>query len=112
MRTEYRRSVSAINLAVFFWGVTPVFVKASDATSSAILAFRLIISAPIALLFFYREGSRFTRGLVLKAAIPAFFFYVSTVLIIHFTVPMSSNFYYSIVQKVKPGGDPCFVVYM
>lgn len=78
MRTEYRRSVSAINLAVFFWGITPVFVKASDATSSAILAFRLIISAPIALLFFYREGSRFSRGLVLKAAIPAFFFYVST----------------------------------
>jgi drug/metabolite transporter (DMT)-like permease len=78
VRSGYQRSIAAVNLAVIFWGITPVFVKASEATSSALLTYRLVISAPLALLFFAREKSRFTRSIFLSAMIPALFFYIST----------------------------------
>lgn len=75
---EYRRSVIGVNVAVFFWGITPVFVKASNSTSSAILAFRLLITTPIAFWFFFREGSRVTPKIFSVASVPAIFFYIST----------------------------------
>lgn len=78
MKPDHRRSVSAVNLAVFFWGITPVFVKASDATSSAILAFRLVISVPIAIALFFREGSKLSWLGFRNAIVPALFFYIST----------------------------------
>jgi len=77
-KKEYGRSVAGVNLAVFFWGITPVFVKASDATSSALLAYRLLLTTPVAFWFFFREGSRINRKIMTVAIMPALFFYIST----------------------------------
>jgi drug/metabolite transporter (DMT)-like permease len=71
-------SVLAVNLAVLFWGITPVFVKAADASSSAVLAFRMAFSVPIALIFFFKEGSKINKKDVIRAMLPGFVFFMST----------------------------------
>jgi drug/metabolite transporter (DMT)-like permease len=71
-------SVLAVNLAVLLWGICPVFVKAADATSSAVLAFRMSFSVPIALIFFFKEGSRINKKDVIRAMLPGFVFFMST----------------------------------
>ena len=77
-RSDYTLSVLAVNLAVLLWGITPVFVKAADATSSAVLAYRMAFAVPIALLFFFKEGSRINRKVVMQAMLPGFMFFLST----------------------------------
>ena len=71
-------SVLAVNLSVLFWGITPVFVKAADASSSAVLAFRMAFSVPIALIFFFKEGSKINKKDVIRAMLPGFVFFMST----------------------------------
>jgi len=71
-------SVLAVNLSVLFWGITPVFVKAADASSSAVLAFRMAFSVPIALAFFFKEGSKINKKDVIRAMLPGFVFFMST----------------------------------
>jgi drug/metabolite transporter (DMT)-like permease len=77
-RSDYTLSVLAVNLAVLLWGICPVFVKAADATSSAVLAFRMSFSVPIALIFFFKEGSRINKKDVIRAMLPGFVFFMST----------------------------------
>lgn len=71
-------SVLAVNLSVLLWGITPVFVKAADATSSAVLAFRMAFSVPIAFIFFFKEGSKINKKDVIRAMLPGFVFFMST----------------------------------
>lgn len=77
-QSDYMWSVLAVNLAVLFWGITPVFVKAADASSSAVLAFRMAFSVPIALIFFFKEGSKINKKDVIRAMLPGFVFFMST----------------------------------
>ena len=77
-QSDYMWSVLAVNLSVLFWGITPVFVKAADASSSAVLAFRMAFSVPIALIFFFKEGSKINKKDVIRAMLPGFVFFMST----------------------------------
>jgi drug/metabolite transporter (DMT)-like permease len=77
-QSDYTLSVLAVNLAVLFWGMTPIFVKAADATSSAVLAFRMVFAVPIALVFFFKEGSKINKRLLIQAILPGFLFFLAT----------------------------------
>lgn len=77
-QSDYTLSVLAVNLAVLFWGMTPIFVKAADATSSAVLAFRMVFAVPIALVFFFKEGSKISKRVLIQAIFPAFLFFLAT----------------------------------
>ena len=77
-KSDYTLSVLAVNLAVLFWGMTPIFVKAADATSSAVLAFRMVFAVPIALVFFFKEGSKINKRLLIQAILPGFLFFLAT----------------------------------
>jgi len=77
-QSDYTLSVLAVNLAVLFWGMTPIFVKAADATSSAVLAFRMVFAVPIALVFFFKEGSKINKRVLIQAILPAFLFFLAT----------------------------------
>ena len=58
--------------------MTPIFVKAADATSSAVLAFRMVFAVPIALVFFFKEGSKINKRLLIQAILPGFLFFLAT----------------------------------
>ena len=77
-QSDYTLSVLAVNLAVLFWGMTPIFVKAADATSSAVLAFRMVFAVPIALVYFFKEGSKINKRLLIQAILPGFLFFLAT----------------------------------
>ena len=77
-QSDYTLSVLAVNLAVLFWGMTPIFVKAADATSSAVLAFRMVFAVPIALVLFFKEGSKINKRLLIQAILPGFLFFLAT----------------------------------
>jgi drug/metabolite transporter (DMT)-like permease len=78
-RTAGELGLIAASIAVFFWGLGPVFVRAMGVSAPTVIVYRFALGTPAIVGVSLALGARFSRGLFRQALMPGALFGVTLI---------------------------------
>ncbi len=79
-RTAGELGLIAASIAVFFWGLGPVFVRAMDVSAPTVIVYRFALGTPAIVAVSLALGARFSRALFRQALLPGALFGVTLII--------------------------------
>jgi drug/metabolite transporter (DMT)-like permease len=79
-RTNEERGLIAASVAVFVWGLGPLFVRAMGVSTPTVVVYRFAFGTPLLVIVAVLLGGRFTRELIAAAVAPGVMFGVSMII--------------------------------
>ena len=79
-RTNEERGLIAASVAVFVWGLGPLFVRAMGVSTPTVVTYRFAFGTPVMVIVALLLGGRFTRDLFRAAIVPGTLFGISMII--------------------------------
>lgn len=79
-RTNEERGLIAASVAVFVWGLGPLFVRAMGVSTPTVVVYRFAFGTPLLVIVAVLLGGRFTRELIAAAVAPGVMFGISMII--------------------------------
>ena len=79
-RTNEERGLIAASVAVFVWGLGPLFVRAMGVSTPTVVVYRFAFGTPLLVIVAVLLGGRFTRELIAAAVAPGVMFGISMIM--------------------------------
>ena len=93
--------IIAAIIAVFAWGIGPIFNKTMSVDPSAIVFYRMVVGAPLMIMMAYLTGGGLSVDLLKRAALPGVLF-ASSMITGFASVKMTSIANATLITTVQP----------